>query len=119
MLLVYRLRTKAKMSERVKIVVFVPEAYADVVRHAMAEAGGGQIGNYTDCTFSSKGIGRSRPGEGANPAIGTVGELEEIPEERIEVIADRDQAKVVIEAIKKVHPYEEVALDVYPLIELK
>jgi hypothetical protein len=99
----------------VKIIVFVPELHATIVREAVGEVGGGRIGNYTHCTFSSKGIGRFKPGPGSNPAIGEVGELEEVIEERIEILCERKVIKNVIDAIKKVHPYEEVAFDIYPL----
>ncbi len=99
----------------VKIVVYVPEADADAVREAMGEAGAGRLGNYSFCSFSVKGTGRFRPETGATPAIGAVGKPEEVAEERIEVVCERARAAQVIEAIKRVHPYEEVALDVYPL----
>lgn len=102
----------------VKIVVFVPESHADRVRNAMGEAGAGKIGNYSYCTFSSKGIGRFKPEDGAHPTIGKVGKLESVQEERIEVVCNCSFIKDVIAAIKKVHPYEEVALDVYPLEEI-
>lgn len=101
----------------VKIVVFVPESHADVVREAMGTAGAGKIGNYTYCSFSSKGIGRFKPEEGASPFIGELGKVESVPEERIEVVCGRDIVSTVITAMKKVHPYEEVAFDVYPLEE--
>lgn len=104
------------MEEMVKIVVFVPITHCEVVRKAMGEAGAGDIGKYSHCSFSSKGTGRFFPKEGANPNIGEVGKAEEVEEERIETICPRKIAKVVIAAIKKVHPYEEVALDIYPLL---
>ncbi|MFA6227069.1 MAG: hypothetical protein WC631_01125 [Candidatus Paceibacterota bacterium] len=102
-------------SKNVKIVVFVPETHTNIVREAMANAGAGIIGNYTNCTFSTKGIGRFKPVEYAKPHIGSVGKLEEVVEERIETICPREKLQEVIKAIKKVHPYEEVALDIYPL----
>ena len=102
-------------SKNVKIVVYVPEANANKVRDAIGKAGGGKIGNYSFCSCSSKGVSRFRPGEGANPTIGAVGKLEEVIEERIEVTCSRELVVEVITAIKQVHPYEEVALDVYPL----
>ena len=104
------------MQELVKIVVFVPLSHTDIVRTAMGDAGAGAIGNYSHCTFSSKGLGRFKPLDGAHPAIGEVGKFEEVEEERIETVCLKEKAKDVITAIKKVHPYEEVALDVYPLI---
>ncbi|MFA6416272.1 MAG: hypothetical protein WCW56_02165 [Candidatus Paceibacterota bacterium] len=102
-------------SKNVKIVVFVPESHTDIVREAMGQAGAGVIGNYSFCTFSTKGIGRFKPEQGANPHIGEVGKFEEVAEERIETICSREKMLAVIKAIKEVHPYDEVALDVYPL----
>lgn len=105
-------------SKNVKIVVFVPESHADVVREAMGKSGGGKIGNYTFCSFSSKGIGRFKPEDGAHPTIGEVGKFESVQEERIEVVCPRNLLEDAIMAIRKVHPYEEVAFDVYPLEEV-
>ncbi len=104
------------MPNLVKLVVFVPETHADAVRKAMGDSGGGKLGNYSHCSFSSGGIGRFKPLDGAHPAIGKVGRLEEVKEERVECICERGMAKKIIAAIKKVHPYEEVAFDIYPLI---
>ncbi|MEK6925369.1 MAG: hypothetical protein AABW71_03990 [Nanoarchaeota archaeon] len=101
----------------VKIVVFVPLTHTDKVRESIGKAGGGKIGNYSYCSFSSKGIGRFKPNEKANPHIGKANKLESVEEERIEFICPKDKAKSIISAIKKVHPYEEVVLDIYPLIE--
>jgi len=105
-------------SKYVKLIVHVPESHADIVREAMGKVGAGKIGNYTFCNFSVKGIGRFKPGEGAHPAIGEVGIVESVAEERIEVRCEREILKNVIAAIKRVHPYEEVAYDVYPLEEV-
>jgi hypothetical protein len=102
-------------SQFVKIVVFVPEADADRVRAALGQAGAGRIGKYSNCSFSSKGTGRFQPEQGANPHIGTIGQLAEVAEERIETICERIHLKAVIAAMKSAHPYEEVAYDVYAL----
>ena len=106
-----------KESKNVKIVVFVPEIHADAVRDAINNAGGGKIGNYTHCSFSIKGVGRFKPGENTKPFIGKVGKFESVNEERIGFICNRSIVKDVISAIKKVHPYEKVTLDIYPTIE--
>ena len=82
----------------------------------MGDAGAGKMGNYTHCTFSSVGFGRYLPGKGAKPAIGEVGTFEKVEEERIETLCPREIVKEVVEAIKKVHPYEEVAFDIIPLV---
>ena len=102
----------------VKFVVFVPLSHADIVRKALGEAGAGKIGNYDFCSFSSRGTGRFRGNEKTNPAIGKAGEYEVVEEERIETIVSREILKSVIEKVKSVHPYEEVAFDIYPLENL-
>lgn len=100
-----------------KIVTFVPVKDAEKVRIAMGDAGVGVLGNYIHASFSVRGVGRFLPGKGAHPAIGQVGKLEEVEEERIEVICQKEKLKAVVAAIKKVHPYEEIPLEVYQLIE--
>lgn len=104
------------MSSQLKIVVYAPVSDADKIRQAIGDAGGGKIGNYSHCSYSSVGFGRYKPLQGAHPAIGEVGKFEKVEEERIEFRCDKSIVKEVIEAIKEVHPYEEVALDIYPLI---
>ncbi len=101
-----------------KIVVYVPLENTDAVREAIATAQGGELGLYTHCTFSTRGIGRFKPREGAHPHIGEVGKLESVEEERIEVTCRDEVVSTVVTAIKEVHPYEEVALDIYKLIDL-
>ncbi len=102
--------------QKIKLVTFVPETHADIVRNAIGEAGGGILGNYDFCSFSIKGIGRFRPLEGASPTIGEVGTLEQVNEERIEVTISEEKLDAIIAAIKSVHPYEEIPIDVYKLI---
>lgn len=102
---------------QVKIVVFVPMTHTDIVRKAMGDAGAGVMGNYKYCSFSSKGVGKYLPSEGAKPFIGEVGKMEEVEEVRLEMICPKDKAKDVISAMKKVHPYEEIAFDIYPLLD--
>ncbi|MEJ0053417.1 MAG: hypothetical protein WDN10_01665 [bacterium] len=99
-----------------KIVVTAPAGeVADTVRQAMGEAGAGKIGNYAFCSFSTKGVGRFVPQEGASPAIGEAGKPEEVEEERIEVNCEDELVEKVIAAIKRVHPYEEPVIDIYVL----
>ncbi|NLI18460.1 MAG: hypothetical protein GX427_06560 [Actinomycetales bacterium] len=95
------------------LVVFVPASHADAVRRAAAEAGAGRIGNYRACSFSAPGTGRFEPLDGAQPAIGRIGELEVVAEERVEVVCDRSVARAVAEAVLAAHPYEEPAWHAY------
>lgn len=99
-----------------KIVVFVPAGAEDVVRKAMAEAGAGWIGNYSHCFFQSAGTGTFLPGEGTKPYIGRQGALERVDEYRLETIVRESQVKGVVAAMLATHPYEEVAYDLYPLV---
>lgn len=106
------------MKELVKLVVFVPEVNADEVRDALGKAGAGKIGEYSFCSYSIKGVGRFKPSENANPHIGSAGQLEAVDEERIEVACEKRQVSDIIKVIKNVHPYEEVVIDVYPMLSL-
>lgn len=104
-----------------KIVVYVPTTHADQVRQALGQSGCGKIGNYDFCSFSVNGTGRFRPLKGANPFIGESPQndaestLEEVEEARIETICPKGILPKVFEAVKKVHPYEEPAIDLFPL----
>lgn len=102
-------------SRYIKFVVYVPVDHADVIRQALGEAGAGKVSNYDFCSFSSRGLGRFRGNEKSKPFIGKAGELTEVEEERIEVIAPREILDEVIKKVKAVHPYEEMAFDVYAL----
>lgn len=100
----------------VKLVVTTPVTHADRVRNAMGQANAGLVGNYGFCTFSIKGKGRYLPLKNANPYIGKIDELSVIEEERIETVCLKKDIKKIVDAIKKVHPYEEIAFDIYPLL---
>jgi dinuclear metal center YbgI/SA1388 family protein len=101
-----------------KLVVFTPTDAADRLRDELAAAGAGRIGDYDSASFTSQGIGRFRPLEGAHPAIGDVGSLESVAEERIEVVAARHLGQRLVEVVRAVHPYEEPAFDLYDIAPL-
>lgn len=103
--------------KRVKISTTVPLENADQLRQALGQAGAGQIGEYSFCSFTVTGKGRFMPSENANPHIGQANKLEAVEEEQIEVVCDRSIAKQVIAALKSAHPYEEVIVDITPLID--
>lgn len=98
-----------------KLAVYVPQSHADEVRTAIGKAGAGAIGRYTHCTFNVEGKGTFLPGEGTRPYLGKQGKLEIVDEVRIETIVPERLLDAVIRAMLDVHPYEEVAYDVYPL----
>jgi dinuclear metal center YbgI/SA1388 family protein len=101
--------------ERVKIVVFVPEQAAGIVANAAYQAGAGEIGLYSRCSFSSAGVGTFRPGALASPAIGSADQDESVAERRVEMIAPASRAAGIVRAIRQAHPYEEAAVDVLPV----
>ncbi|MDR0711898.1 MAG: Nif3-like dinuclear metal center hexameric protein [Prevotellaceae bacterium] len=100
----------------IKIAVYAPSAYAEAVRQAMLAAGAGCIGQYSCCSFSAQGTGTFLAGELSTPFAGKKGELHREPEEKIEVIAHESQVGNAIAAMRAIHPYEEVAYDLYPLL---
>lgn len=102
-------------SKDCKVVVFVPPAYLDRVREAMAASGAGLIGAYSHCSFSLEGSGTFIPDDQAHPAVGTVGCLETVAEQRLEMVAPKPRLSQVIQALLDQHPYEEPAFDIYPL----
>lgn len=102
--------------KKVKIVVTVPIENVQEVRNAICEEGAGIIGNYSYCSMSTKCIGTFKPSEDANPYIGEKNKLEFVDEEKIEVICDINIVKKVLNRLRKVHPYEEPAIDIIPLI---
>lgn len=101
-----------------KWVVFVPAPDAGALRAALFEAGAGRIGDYSHCSWSVTGIGQFLPGAGATPTIGTVGAVEQVAEDRVEVIAPAVLRAAVLAAMRAAHPYEEPAFDVFSLAAL-
>ena len=102
---------------RVKIIVTIPPKNVEEVRNAICEVGAGIIGNYTHCSMSCKCIGTFKPTNDANPYIGEKNNLEFVEEEKLEVMCDIKKVKDVVSTLRKVHPYEEPAIDIIPLID--
>ena len=98
-----------------KWVIFVPPENAEAVREAVFAAGAGQIGDYSGCSWSVSGTGQFLPGDGASPAIGSVGAVEHVVEDRVEVIAPARARRAVLSAMRAAHPYEEPAFDIFAL----
>lgn len=104
-----------KQNSLMKLVVFVPNQAVEKVKQALFNAGGGQIGNYSECSFSSSGTGTFRPGKGTHPYIGEIGIRENVAEEKLEIIFPAFLQEKLIVAMKEAHPYEEVAYDLVAL----
>ena len=99
-----------------KLVVFVPHEALDRVRNALFEAGAGRIGAYERCSWYTEGVGTFLGGEGSDPTVGQAGREERVPELRLETVFPAESHEQVIAALRRAHPYEEPAFDVYELV---
>jgi hypothetical protein len=99
-----------------KLVVFVPREALDAVRTALFEAGAGRIGDYEHCSWYTQGTGTFLGGEGTNPTLGEAGREQRVAELRLETIFPEEKQEDVIAALRRAHPYEEPAFDVYALL---
>lgn len=107
-----------KESTLKKLFTFAPADKADIVRSAIFNAGAGHIGNYSECSFNTEGIGTFKGGENTNPYVGEKGKRHNENETRIEVIFPAYLEKKILQALFGSHPYEEVAYDIVPLSNL-
>ena len=98
-----------------KLVTFCPQKNTEEVRNALFKAGAGMIGKYSECSFNLEGFGTFKAGDGAEPYVGKIGEQHEENETRIEVIFPGYLQHQVVQTLKEIHPYEEVAYDIYAL----
>lgn len=103
-------------NEMAKIAVYVPDAYAKKIRNAMFDAGAGNVGAYSNCSYNISGEGTFKGNENSKPFVGEKEKLHTESETKIEMIVPKNNLKKVVAAIKNNHPYEEVAYDVYDLL---
>jgi hypothetical protein len=102
-----------------KLVWFVPREALETTRDAVFAAGAGRIGDYERCSWYTAGTGTFLAGEGTNPSIGQVGREQRVSELRVETVVPSNRAREVIAALRAAHPYEEVAFELYALVELE
>jgi hypothetical protein len=99
-----------------KLVVYVPAEALDAVRDAVFEAGAGRIGEYERCSWYTDGTGTFLGGQTSDPTIGERGREERVPELRLETVFPEERHGAIVAALRRAHPYEEPAFDVYPLL---
>jgi dinuclear metal center YbgI/SA1388 family protein len=104
-----------RLFDFVKLVVFIPVGYEEKILSVLDENGAGKIGNYRVCTFKSRGEGTFKPETGSHPFVGEINSIERVSEWRLEVLTLRPQVLELIGNISRVHPYEEMAYDIYPV----
>lgn len=98
-----------------KLVTYVPVEHSEGLREALFNAGAGKIGNYSNCSFNTTGLGTFKAESGSTPYVGTVGDLHKESEEKVEVVCSTGHLPQVISALLQYHPYEEVAYEIYDL----
>jgi hypothetical protein len=99
-----------------KLIVFVPREALDSVREALFAAGAGRIGNYEHCSWYTEGTGTFLGGKGSTPNVGRAGREERVNELRLETVFPADRQDEVLAALRRAHPYEEPAFDIYELL---
>lgn len=105
-----------KAGNLVKLCTYVPTTHSQKLKDALFAAGAGNIGSYSECSFTVTGTGTYKPGEGTDPFLGKIGERHSETEDRVEVIFPEWKERGILKALKENHPYEEVA---YELLALK
>lgn len=98
-----------------QLITFVPKKHVETVASALHEAGAGQIGDYKECSFRTEGIGTFIPTEGTDPYSGKTNVKSFEDEVRLEVILPIHKEYQILGALRKAHPYEEVAYYMLPL----
>ena len=98
-----------------KLAVYIPKTHGERLREALGKAGIGHFNDYDFTSFSTEGVGRFRPLDGAKPAIGEVDAVSSVEEEKVEVVFLPHQLSKIQEIINEIHPYEEPMMDVYEL----
>lgn len=102
-----------------KLVFFVPESHLDIVKTALFNTGAGRIGQYDQCCWQVLGQGQFRPLAGSAPFVGTQGQVEILPEYRVEMVFADELIGAAVSALRASHPYEEPAFDVWHLTDLE
>jgi len=96
-----------------KLYVYCPtdDVLIQNIIHAAAERGAGTYGSYSHVAFVTEGNGYWRSGTGAKPVHGRVGTDTKAGVVRIEMICDAKDSAGIAEAIKAMHPWEQVDVE--------
>ncbi|AQQ68389.1 NGG1p interacting factor NIF3 [Microbulbifer agarilyticus] len=98
-----------------KLCIYVPETHLEPLKEAIFDAGAGRIGDYDRCCWQVLGTGQFRPLDDSQPFIGKRGQVEQVTEYRVETVCADDVVDEVLAAMRRAHPYEEVAFDLWRL----
>lgn len=101
-----------------KLSFFVPQEQLETVKQALFDVGVGKIGSYDSCCWQTLGEGQFRPLAGSDPHIGALDTVERLPEWKVEMVCSDQLIRLAVETLKRAHPYEEVAYDVWQLADI-
>lgn len=101
-----------------KFIGYIPETHLECVKTALFNAGAGQLGDYSHCSWQVLGLGQFKPLAGANPAIGEIDKIEYVSEWRVETVVPDERLSAVVAAYKQAHPYEVPAYEVYVMVDI-
>jgi len=101
------------------LVIYVPEENLEYVKSAVFSAGGGEIGNYSNCSWQVKGEGQFKPEDGSSPFLGEINKLEKVNEYRLEFACKESRIKKIVKALLKAHPYETPAYHIVKVLTLE
>jgi len=102
-----------------KLCFYVPDSHLEAVKKAVFAAGAGRIGAYDSCCWQVMGQGQYRPLEGSQPFIGQTGQVQHVPEWKVEMVVADELIHDSVKAMKKAHPYETPAYDVWRLSDMQ
>lgn len=108
---------KTSATSLYKLVVYVPDTHVEKVRQALGDNGYGHIGDYSHCSFNTDGTGTFKPLEGTDPFIGEQDSIAYVNETKIETVVKEADLQKALQVVKAHHPYEEVAYDIYKLVQ--
>ena len=106
-----RQNSSGNFEKILKCIFFVPESHKESVKNALFAVGAGTLGNYTNCSWETKGMGQFKPQKESQPFTGSEGELTRIPEWRVEMLVKKNIKANAIDALRDSHPYEEPAFE--------
>ena len=102
-----------------KLCFYVPETHREAVNSAVFSAGGGRIGQYDQCCWQVLGQGQFRGLEGSQPFIGQPGQVTQVAEWKVELVVADELIHDAVKAMKKQHPYEAPAFEVWRLSDIQ
>lgn len=95
---------------------YVPASHVEQVKQALFEQGAGRFGDYDQCAWQILGEGQFRPLAGSEPYLGIIGQVQTVPEYKVEMVCTDDLIKTVVQTLLACHPYQQPAYDIHKIL---